>query len=187
MRNANTLCGSEASTTLQMPLYRRRLNHVYRVWHGSSGHCLRGDRSRQVACHSVFVRPLLLIWVLLTGQASACPGLWVLRDGTECPTCATEPCVSGSPLICGQETDSVIASNEKDCHSCCSLKACDDHNQGKEATRTLPLEVGIALLVCELEVFVAPSVEPRPVHLEIERGFPNAPPSSSSSRAPPSN
>jgi hypothetical protein len=126
---------------------------------------------------------LILILAFLTGQAHACAGLWVLPDGSNCVTCPTEQCVTGSPMLCGK--GSQVAKAEKDCHSCCSLKACSDQGESKKAIHAPSIPPAISLPEAPVLTLSVPIVEPRPVHLQIEQGFPNAPPSSRSARAPP--
>jgi len=131
------------------------------------------------------VRVLFLILTLLLPQAHACSSFWVLPDGRECSTCATESCATGAPLAC-KEVSSVDQNRPRDCHSCCTLTTCQEHSPVVAATSTAPV-VPVATLVSQPEIstFELLSNEPRTVHIQIERGFPNAPPGSCSSRAPP--
>lgn len=131
-------------------------------------------------------RVLILIWLILAGQADACSGDWMLPDGGECPTCVKGPCLD--PVADRQDDqDTCFAPAEQDCHSCCTLTACDDHSESPSATQTSPqpsiefvLPPSVTLprwqiVVCRIEI----------AHLE--QGFPNAPPAVRRSRGPPSN
>lgn len=129
---------------------------------------------------------MFLILALVIGQAYACPGNWVLPDGRDCQTCATETCVVGSPAACKQKDATLDSGTGSDCHSCCSLKACDEHGSKKAVAQSQQLHMVMALTGHEVEVLPCPDFEPRAVHVQIEQGFPNAPPSDAASRAPPS-
>lgn len=132
------------------------------------------------------LRVLLFTLIVLAGQAHACLGTWVLPNGTECPSCPKGPCDDGSLLESatglGTEFGTVT-----DCHLCCSLSPCEQDDQASATSKSFGFEFQLALTESVLAVPTYGIAAPRSVHVEIEAGFPNAPPSVRQSRAPPSN
>lgn len=128
-------------------------------------------------------RALILIWLLLLGQAHACSGAWVLPDGRECPTCPRGPCLDGKSENQSERTISV--SGSLDCHECCTLTSCTDSKEKQAAVPSQQFQLFFAILPEAICLSVVRYIVCKVVFAHIEQGFPNAPPSSTSSRAPP--
>ena len=127
---------------------------------------------------------LFLIVVFLAGQVHACPPVWVSSDGSPCDACPSGPCEDSleSP---GSKAGPLSVEAPQDCHSCCAMRSCQEggDHQVDDLTVQMPPVLDFAqTYVVEMPLSV---VEPRPVHIQVERGFPNAPPGRHASRAPP--
>jgi len=125
-----------------------------------------------------------LLIVLVVGQVHACAGSWVLPDGTPCKACPVGPCSEESGQFSGITADPVLKAQE-DCHSCCVQQACSDpEKHGKSTSVPIP-NFDVAFVHTAIPLPTYEFTEPRTVHIQVESGFPNAPPGSSCSRAPP--
>lgn len=128
-------------------------------------------------------RALILIWLILLGQVHACSGAWLLPDGKECPTCPSGPCLDDEVGSQGRTTVSTGA--PLDCHECCTLTSCPDDGGKQTAAPPPQFQPVCAILPEAICLPVVRCVASKVVFAHIEQGFPNAPPSTSSSRAPP--
>lgn len=136
--------------------------------------------------HNKFVplgRALLLIWLLLLGQAHACSGAWVLPDGKECPTCPHGPCIDGD--VERQAEPTISTNGSQDCHECCTLTSCTDSDDKQTAVPSQQFQPVFAILPEAASLPAGRNIVCKVVFAHIEAGFPNAPPATSSSRAPP--
>lgn len=129
------------------------------------------------------LRVLLLTLVVLAGQAHACSGIWVLPNGTECRTCPKGPCEDATLLE--NWGNSLAPSEIRDCHECCSLSQCEQDDQKSATAKTFAFDLNLTPAESALAVRSLGFLVPRSVHVQIESGFPNAPPSAKRSRAPP--
>ena len=128
-------------------------------------------------------RALILIWLLIIGQVHACSGAWVLPDGQECQTCPPGPCLDGE--FERHADQSILTSGSQDCHECCTLTSCTDYNEKQTAVPSQQFQPVFAILPESICLPVVRNIVCKVVFAHIEQGFPNAPPSTSPSRAPP--
>lgn len=126
-----------------------------------------------------------LLIALLFGQVHACASGWVLPDGTPCKSCPAGPCKEDPSPVTREGADPSIGL-QSDCHSCCVQQACSDpEKHGKSSNTAQPPHFDVAFIRADIVQPTCLAVDARAVHVEIESGFPNAPPGCSSSRAPP--
>ena len=148
------------------------------------GHLVRTTSTRLYSPSLRLTQLLFLISALLTGDAFACHSVWLLPDGRECSACVTQPCLSASPLVCKEDAASLRAVGSRDCHACCTLKACDQSDHSQPSTTNAP---NLAICVTEDSDLLAALCEPNHATISVHVGQhqPNAPPKSRSSRGPP--
>ena len=138
-------------------------------------------------CHNLSVSPrraLILIWLIVAGQLHACSSAWILPDGSKCPACPIEPCIASSSLQCQNQVKFGLAASN-DCHDCCKLSSCGDHQETPKAVQSQQHDPVLAILAPTISPAGSRIVVCSAIFTHIEEGFPNAPPSASSSRAPP--
>lgn len=124
---------------------------------------------------------MLLIWVLFFGQVHLCQASYQLPDGQKCAVCP-QLIDTKSPQ---QRFDTdFVSDSHGDCHDCCELDSCDDHDQA-EQSKSQPafefIDVPIPLKHIQFQRLQITAV--RPVYVPSAPA--TGPPSPHSSRAPP--
>ncbi len=123
----------------------------------------------------------LISFLILLGQVHACQTTYVLPDGKECLKCVT------LKDNCRQSTTTSLKSAlHGDCHDCCKIKACDNKVKSVPVASTgqnhsfdidLPIAVRQPAFLSRQQFFVIPVFS--------ENCPATGPPSTRSSRAPP--
>ena len=125
----------------------------------------------------------LLILAMTFAQVHLCEPSYRFADGKICQTC---PSLTDHSVEALQADLSTIEPVHGDCHDCCDLLSCEDHDQTPQVGRT----VGSSL---EFEVCIASTFEfkisklgvPRSVFVHVESTPSTGPPGTNPSRAPP--
>lgn len=130
------------------------------------------------------LRAVLVLIAILIGQAHACVASFVTEAGLPCEKCISVPCQFSSLKEC-QGSSVGITKSERDCHSCCTIKVCEDRQSqlNKSLGMSLTLEYDFPAIVL-LTLYCPIQERPRIEVLAADQ-FANPPPSERPSRAPP--
>lgn len=127
---------------------------------------------------------LLLITALLVGQVQACCQIWLMPDGSECPTCPYSQC-KGAFFGEFDSRGGHQSIADSGCSTCCAPDGCEVSVQD---TKLQPLpfaQLDLAIVQEEPVVRTLALDEPNTPHRLVQTSFSNAPPRASSPRAPP--
>lgn len=124
---------------------------------------------------------LLLISLLTLAQVHLCDASYVLPSGQTCLECPQ----LFHEIAPHEDASPELDASHGDCHDCCSIRSCDDHERAAKPSNSVNPVQFLAVLPNELVVFIPDSPEVRCIAVAIESAPPTGPPSASSPRAPP--
>ncbi|MGD9727954.1 MAG: hypothetical protein AB7V39_16410, partial [Nitrospiraceae bacterium] len=108
---------------------------------------------------------------------------WVLPGGEDCSDCKPGPCWDRSTDLKHQST--LQSTEVEDCHTCCTIKACEQDDNPDPTYMGSGFEVQVADIPTEVTLLLPKPVVLGGVHIHVRASYPNAPPLARQTRAPP--